>query len=336
MKIKIRLADSFIEGIFKLDRVVIGRSNRCDFYCPHEALSRNHCLVELIEEAFYITDLGSSNGVYIDDSRIEPHVRHKYNNYNSLSVGPLECSIEEDADSQVADVNFDISPNDIIKTKISQSPPPVSKKNLRNIKALVPFVILLLAGVFIFNNNQDASSSIDINPVNVRPVKEKKTPSIFKSIALYEAEDRDKSCQGELEKHCMSMKLNPEHEGIFQHKKDVTIYLNTSLYLEETRFKGIKENVDAHELIAMDKILSKSLMNDFFTRSNFQIHLVIKDASNQILKVFRFHPDVYSPATARRMDAIHLLESTIIGASPSSHFWNHLKAYVPEMSVQID
>jgi hypothetical protein len=50
--------------------IKIGRSLKCQFSIPLEDLSREHCLVETKGEELFITDLGSSNGVWIDRLRI--------------------------------------------------------------------------------------------------------------------------------------------------------------------------------------------------------------------------------------------------------------------------
>ena len=50
--------------------VTVGRSPKCDLVIPHESISRKHCQIEVIKGNFYITDLGSSNGVTVNGIRI--------------------------------------------------------------------------------------------------------------------------------------------------------------------------------------------------------------------------------------------------------------------------
>lgn len=69
---------------------VIGRSNQCDFQISHEAMSRKHCLLEIKEGKFYVTDLASSNGIYIDDKRIRPDVEVEFPVYLSLAFGAVQ------------------------------------------------------------------------------------------------------------------------------------------------------------------------------------------------------------------------------------------------------
>ncbi len=53
--------------------IKVGRSLKCQFSVPLEDLSREHCMVEVKGEDIFITDLGSSNGVWVNRSRLEQH-----------------------------------------------------------------------------------------------------------------------------------------------------------------------------------------------------------------------------------------------------------------------
>jgi pSer/pThr/pTyr-binding forkhead associated (FHA) protein len=55
------------------DSLIIGRSLKCDFKVPREDLSREHCLLENINNEMFITDLDSKNGVKVNHIRIKPH-----------------------------------------------------------------------------------------------------------------------------------------------------------------------------------------------------------------------------------------------------------------------
>lgn len=59
------------------DKILIGRSLRCEFSIPVDEISREHCMIELEDENYYITDLDSSNGVWVDQVKIPPHTRVK-------------------------------------------------------------------------------------------------------------------------------------------------------------------------------------------------------------------------------------------------------------------
>lgn len=336
------MPDGPIEKSFQSDRILIGRSNRCDLCCPHEGLSRNHCLIEVIDDALFITDLGSINGVYIDGNRLSPHNRHPYNLYNSLTISSFECTIEEDASEPTFITRkIDVIQDERTKSQSNKPPPVISYTGIARpkqnyIKALVLFLVVLVPALYFLATDNNDASTPPAKPTISRAVKLKAITPTFKSNNLYSAEEDDKNCHSPLEKYCKKMNLNLNHEGFFLYERDLTIYLKPSLYLTDLRYKGIKTNTDVLELIAMDKILSSPVLDDYFVNSDFQIHLVLKNDSNEIFKVFRFHPEKYSPKTIQRMDALHLLESAIIGTSTSEIFWRHINAYVPVKSNIIE
>lgn len=72
------------------EKFTIGRSARCDVVIPNEGLSREHCLVEIESGEIFITDLGSANGVLIDEERITPNQKTSYNLSFTLSLGSIE------------------------------------------------------------------------------------------------------------------------------------------------------------------------------------------------------------------------------------------------------
>lgn len=78
----------------KKSSVVVGRSPDNDLVISHEFVSRKHCRIELVEELFYITDLGSSNGTYIDGQRLKPNVRTPFLISSQLSIGKLDCELK--------------------------------------------------------------------------------------------------------------------------------------------------------------------------------------------------------------------------------------------------
>jgi DNA-binding CsgD family transcriptional regulator len=52
-------------------RQVLGRGPECDFQLNHPTVSRRHVELVLCGESLSVRDLGSRNGTYVDDTRIE-------------------------------------------------------------------------------------------------------------------------------------------------------------------------------------------------------------------------------------------------------------------------
>ena len=66
-----------LEGQFAAvdqDRFVIGRvSKMCDLTIVDVNVSRQHCAIERRDDAYYVVDLGSTNGVIVDGKRVNNH-----------------------------------------------------------------------------------------------------------------------------------------------------------------------------------------------------------------------------------------------------------------------
>jgi len=52
------------------DRTVVGRASACDLAVPTTNISREHCLVVKHEDGWYVEDLNSSNGTYVNKQKI--------------------------------------------------------------------------------------------------------------------------------------------------------------------------------------------------------------------------------------------------------------------------
>ncbi|MFP5458966.1 MAG: FHA domain-containing protein [Bacteriovoracia bacterium] len=76
--------------------VLVGRGSACDVKLKVEGISRQHCLIEVNPRGeIFITDLGSANGVLIDNQRIPINRPVAYLPILSLAIGPVPAvSIE--------------------------------------------------------------------------------------------------------------------------------------------------------------------------------------------------------------------------------------------------
>jgi len=94
-------------------KIYIGRSSQCDVVVNHESMSRKHCLIEIEDGKIYVTDLGSTNGVSIDGSKIPANEKTFYLNSLPLMIGAANISIDlAEHQTQI----FNLSQSEIKKT----------------------------------------------------------------------------------------------------------------------------------------------------------------------------------------------------------------------------
>lgn len=58
----------------KSSRTVIGRDPSCDITVNDTAMSRSHAAVDLLGRGYFLTDLGSTNGTYVDDELLRGRI----------------------------------------------------------------------------------------------------------------------------------------------------------------------------------------------------------------------------------------------------------------------
>lgn len=90
MKLTFYLPDSEPK-IFSVPKhcLIVGRSSSCDIPLVVEGISRQHCKIEYKNGEVFLTDLGSTNGVFIDGRRIQPKTPIRYQTFLPLSIGAI-------------------------------------------------------------------------------------------------------------------------------------------------------------------------------------------------------------------------------------------------------
>lgn len=78
------------------DRVVIGRSREgTDVRIENKTISKLHAEVLRIEDAFYIKDMNSSNGTFINGKRLQGGKNYKLNNNDVIRFADFQCTYRE-------------------------------------------------------------------------------------------------------------------------------------------------------------------------------------------------------------------------------------------------
>ncbi len=110
MKVTFTFEDGLIQSYpIKQKSFTIGRSNKCHVCLNSSELSREHCKVDIVGQLIYLTDLDSSNGVYINNVQLKPHVKTKYSTNQQLSMG--DCYVV-----------FDLSSDELTRSMVNIRP----------------------------------------------------------------------------------------------------------------------------------------------------------------------------------------------------------------------
>lgn len=79
----------------RIGETTFGRQQGCDVRVPSAAVSRRHCTITVTDDAISIEDLGSSNGTYVNRSRVEETELHPG---DLLSIGGMVLMVQIDGE----------------------------------------------------------------------------------------------------------------------------------------------------------------------------------------------------------------------------------------------
>lgn len=91
------------------DRIVVGRTNTCDLRIPLSSVSRQHCELRLADNSIRIRDLGSSNGTYHNNIRVQ---EAELEPGDEILIGPVVFTVVIDGKpSTIEPVRTILEPN---------------------------------------------------------------------------------------------------------------------------------------------------------------------------------------------------------------------------------
>lgn len=70
------------------DHTILGRQEDATICLTGKAISRQHAQISQREAAYFVEDLGSSNGTYVNGIRIRPRAPVPFTDHDSLQIGP--------------------------------------------------------------------------------------------------------------------------------------------------------------------------------------------------------------------------------------------------------
>lgn len=206
-------------------KITIGSSENCDIVLNSEGVSRKHLSITPEADSFFVVDLGSSNGSYINEERLIPGKRAEFTSFFPVRLGQnvlLSLLSDEEAESggmieipiafkeKPAEVQPDvkndqtrvINLNDLTKKKTEKlistrnekrneikskvtKSPPKKKKN--NFTSYLALLVFVGgAGYNFFKNKQEKELNEEISKPLDKKVSTKNSPKNQESQAIVE------------------------------------------------------------------------------------------------------------------------------------------------------
>jgi CheY-like chemotaxis protein len=93
-RLRVPKADNIIIGRFQAGQLSEGAVDLSDFEAHKHGVSRRHLKLQQKDGLLYITDLGSSNGTFLNDRRVLPYAARLIRSGDTLKLGGLEVRVE--------------------------------------------------------------------------------------------------------------------------------------------------------------------------------------------------------------------------------------------------
>jgi len=177
-------ANKGLSYYFSGKRVVLGRSDENDIQVSDGKSSREHAELTVFSNEYVVTDLGSHNGLYVNDLKVSQHhlvsgdniiigqTVYKYSSFEVEEVKTLTL-VEEEDDEKV----------DLREDAIEAEDRPPAKKNKR---VLVYGLVGLLVAFFLL----DSGGTGKKGQLRKRKVKQLSELKVEKAV-VYDIEDKD-------------------------------------------------------------------------------------------------------------------------------------------------
>lgn len=92
------VAEAVVDGVshpLRPGRNTLGRRAENDVCIPNPFVSGTHAEIDVADEGIYFTDLGSTNGTFLNDSRLSPNVRTLVNAGDVLRIGEIAIELKK-------------------------------------------------------------------------------------------------------------------------------------------------------------------------------------------------------------------------------------------------
>lgn len=263
MKLEVEYKDSRKIDRFELDpsksKWVIGRSQSADVCIPRDELSRAHFELERIDQDFFITDLNSTNGIYVNGEKIPTSERTLFKNIFPIEIGetisiviitestenlvePNEIKHEHRTGKRIIErkANFSGNTKKVLKEE--------SSKKGTNI-LLVLSVVIISLGILYYKFKED-SVQTEIVQSNNLPIEQAKRKELIisqVSSTVLETLSKKSDCS-KLESLCKDLNLIRLGEGIAFDQNEAYVFVNAYEQIPKDAHSGFSNLKDEEQI----------------------------------------------------------------------------------------
>lgn len=128
--------------------IKIGRSPECEIQILEDGISRVHAEISYTHGEFFYTDLGSTNGSFINEEPLSANEKTSFNTFFPIKLGfHVYLSLLDEVNIPVSEVKAKLNeePKKIVKDKTNPSIPKNNspKKNQKEKTSFFPFIVII-------------------------------------------------------------------------------------------------------------------------------------------------------------------------------------------------
>jgi pSer/pThr/pTyr-binding forkhead associated (FHA) protein len=247
LKIEVHHLDNGQKNVFRLKntKFVIGRSSKSDVVIAREEVSRYHIEAEWVNDQLFITDLHSTNGVYVHGDKIPSGSRTPHQTVFPLEIaGKISISIVPDEHTGIFNKtrstsiqepknNLNENPVELEVEQVKLKPKNLRsrinnpKENTTKPQLMIFLVLAVFIGfsIFYFSLKRSKSTNQEIS-TSVQPTEVFSTLDPFDyDFKLYFSQNQ---C-GSYSSLCEKLKLNPETGALVMRDNKIFVFSNLVL-----------------------------------------------------------------------------------------------------------
>lgn len=305
--------DKFLK--FEEGRVTVGRGSSADIIIRAEGVSRLHLELQRNSDGFFVQDLGSTNGTFINDVRLEANKSTEFHSFFPINMGGnVTISLVEQEDD--SDNTDDIGTNPTHKS-ISQSDHTgefqlstgryVRKKKKRAdlswLKPLIPSILLFIGFItltvfYVWFKGQEKSQVVqsEIPKAEVKVEKPVVDPALVSRTNIYETIKKIEptlKCQTDwVQEICKEFSINrppARLEGIILVKDALFFMIDTKQvkkYIEENRPLSLKDkNLFVNRF---EGLYPEGKIEEFQLKYNYHLYQDSDELVDRVLMLYDF------------------------------------------------